>query len=476
MLDEFFPTPNHIIQRLWEALGTRNCVLEPSAGHGAIVDWAVQDAKDNRYYRRFELPSRIDVIESDLERQLVLRGKAYNLVSDDFLGFVPTRRYDGIIMNPPFSHGAQHCLRAWEILAPGGRLVCLLNAETVRNPYTRERQVLAQALADHGEVRELGACFNDRETVRRTGVEVVMVVLNKAKTDPEFGFFDGLTAEAILPDVGVPISEVQAIMEPDTIRDLVDQYNQALAAYRDVLRAKNRVVFYGKPVAGIEAGDVLSTSADDTAAYNAFIDRLSAKAWEQIFTQTDIARFVTRGVREDWEAFQAQSQRAAFTIENIQRLLQTLGSNVGNILEEALLRCFDALTKYDKTNRVHWEGWKSNDTWRINRRMVIPYILDPNWAQWGPSLYWGPHQEIVADLDRVLCNLTGQKQEKIVTVINALRAVCETKQWNQPCESTFFEIKYHKKGTVHLIWKDQELLDRFNAAAAKGKNWLPGDR
>jgi hypothetical protein len=45
----------------------------------------------------------------------------------------------------------------------------------------------------------------------------------------------------------------------------------------------------------------------------------------------------------------------------------------------------------------------------------------------------------------------------------------ETGKWY---DSTFFEFKCFKKGTIHLKWKSESLWSRFNQAAAKAKNWL----
>lgn len=42
----------------------------------------------------------------------------------------------------------------------------------------------------------------------------------------------------------------------------------------------------------------------------------------------------------------------------------------------------------------------------------------------------------------------------------------------EPFSSTFFDIRIFKKGTVHLIFRDKDLLAQFNRAAAQGKNWV----
>ena len=49
-------------------------------------------------------------------------------------------------MNPPFSNGDKHLLKALQMQEKGGNIVCLLNAETLRNPYTESRKELIRQL------------------------------------------------------------------------------------------------------------------------------------------------------------------------------------------------------------------------------------------------------------------------------------------------------------------------------------------
>lgn len=37
----------------------------------------------------------------------------------------------------------------------------------------------------------------------------------------------------------------------------------------------------------------------------------------------------------------------------------------------------------------------------------------------------------------------------------------------------YFYVTIYKKGTVHIEFKDQKLVDRFNIYACQHKNWLP---
>lgn len=119
----FFPTPPALVARLLElaeiAPGMR--VLEPSAGHGAIAD-AIYDLTGER-------PRLVELLPANCD---VLRAKGYGdvLGAGDFLG-VPADAwlpFDRIVMNPPFARQQDlaHVRHAWELLAPGGRLVAIM--------------------------------------------------------------------------------------------------------------------------------------------------------------------------------------------------------------------------------------------------------------------------------------------------------------------------------------------------------------
>lgn len=50
-------------------------------------------------------------------------------------------------MNPPFNKGDQHLLKAMELMkGTGGQIICILNAETIKNPYSLYRQDLKNKL------------------------------------------------------------------------------------------------------------------------------------------------------------------------------------------------------------------------------------------------------------------------------------------------------------------------------------------
>ena len=94
-------------------------------------------------------------IESNLQELCKKHG---TLIAYDFLSFDPDTNYDFIFMNPPFSNGDEHLLKAWEI-SKNTTIVCILNAETVRNSYSQKRKALQAIIDDFGSVEYIENAF-----------------------------------------------------------------------------------------------------------------------------------------------------------------------------------------------------------------------------------------------------------------------------------------------------------------------------
>ena len=143
----FYPTPKSLIARMVAKIQNKDAkaYLDPSAGKGDIIDYL----KDIYKYRI----ERIDAIEIDETLQATLKGKSVHIVDSDFLQFAGADKYDVILMNPPFDTGHMHLLKAINIMYCG-EIICLLNAQTLKNPNSKHRDLLARKLneLDTGKV------------------------------------------------------------------------------------------------------------------------------------------------------------------------------------------------------------------------------------------------------------------------------------------------------------------------------------
>lgn len=119
----FFPTPPELAARMVELSRVQpgECVLEPSAGDGALVA-AVLAAVD----------TEVLAYEIDAGLYGILRSKfpshKCHVECRDFLQVSEFKgQYPAIIMNPPFENAAdiKHIRHAMDFLAPGGRPVAI---------------------------------------------------------------------------------------------------------------------------------------------------------------------------------------------------------------------------------------------------------------------------------------------------------------------------------------------------------------
>jgi protein-L-isoaspartate O-methyltransferase len=163
-VDQFFPTPAELVSEMIEAaeIEPGQHVLEPSAGDGAIFRAIPADTQRTAVEINRTLGDTLKASMSDFD---VLHYADF-LECNGNLG-----KFDRVIMNPPFKHGADilHIRHAQTFLKPGGRLVALCAAGP------RQREALKPIAEESGgEWRDLPA---GSFKTQGTGVNVAMVII-----------------------------------------------------------------------------------------------------------------------------------------------------------------------------------------------------------------------------------------------------------------------------------------------------------
>lgn len=169
---DFFPTPANVAQRMASlagiSKGTR--VLEPSAGNGNLADAAKAAGGE------------VDVIEISSQLRDILTAKGYTVVDHDFDGFTPEQPYQAILMNPPFSarKDASHIMRAFGMLASGGRLVAIAGEGVFFGQDQKAVAFRAWLDTHNATIEKLdGGTFKDKDLLAQTGANARMIVLKK---------------------------------------------------------------------------------------------------------------------------------------------------------------------------------------------------------------------------------------------------------------------------------------------------------
>lgn len=230
---DYYPTPGKLIDKMLSGIDFDKIetILEPSAGSGNIVDALRQKEKiHNKYHRYEEYKFDIDCIEIDPNLQHILKGKEYRVVHNDFITYDTMKEYDLIIMNPPFSNGCKHLLKALEIQSrTGGAVICLLNAETIRNAYTNERIDLQRKLTEYNaEIEFIQDAFLDTDAERKTSVEIALIKVYIPKVQKESFIWEGL--KKAQKEREYDAVESTQLIDSDLFKAIVNQYQLEVEA------------------------------------------------------------------------------------------------------------------------------------------------------------------------------------------------------------------------------------------------------
>lgn len=138
------------------------------------------------------------------------------------------KEYQLIILNPPFSNGCKHLLKALDMQSRnGGAVVCLLNAETLKNPCTNERMDLKRKLTEYGaNIEFIQDAFLDAE--RKTGVEIALVKVQLPEVKRESFILTGL--QKAQEQREVEETENTRLIDGDFFRAIVNQYKMEVEA------------------------------------------------------------------------------------------------------------------------------------------------------------------------------------------------------------------------------------------------------
>ena len=523
---EYYPTPKELAEYLINDIdflkykATTINVLEPSAGDGNLIEVLYETCKNfwndtiekrnchkNKLLKKYKLkelyqPNRLDIdcIEIDNDLQNVLRGKGFKVIADNFLNSKIFKEYDLIIMNPPFSNGELHLLKAIKIMKNGGSIRCILNAETIKNPYSNTRKLLIQKLEQlNARIEYQEKAFNNSE--RKTNVEIAIIRINIVPNiNPiESDIFNYLQKD-ILEEETIEkelFKTNEVTFRNDIIDNLIQRYNEEVALSTKIIKEFDTLI----PLIttdfseGSEPILKLSINADKIIDYshissqdiekqlttkgkiNTCIKVIRKKYWYTMFEQKELRNLMTTSIKESYQRNLYKMCDYDFNKNNIFQIKYELSKNLLSNMKDSILEWFDFLTKYhmdDFSSNIHYfNGWKTNKSYYINKKVIIP---NRSIICYNGTFNIYTLRDTLENLEKIFGYLNnnydevkGNFKRSIVDSIN------EYDNTNNELYGKYFIIRLYKKGTYHIIFNDLELLKKFNLYACKEKGWLPYD-
>ena len=479
---DFFPTPKNLIEQMLKNIDWYRVksILEPSAGKGDIVDCVIEKFGEN-YNRNMKVD--VDCIEKDENLQKILLGKKHRLVYNDFLTYDTFKRYDLIVMNPPFSDGDQHLLKALKLQENGGAIVCLLNAETLKNPFSNIRKDLVTKLEDYNaEIVYLEDAFSYAE--RKTNVEIAMIkVLIPEKENKSFIYEELINKEKYTE---CEFSNGTNVTTNDFEKNIVAQY-------REDVEAGIRLINEYKALSPILAGRFkkpedkynynfsileLSLCSKEDLSINNFVKRVRSKYWNELFDNEKFTGKLTSDLRSYYSNQLQRLEDYDFSLYNIYTIKIEMLKNMSSSIEDTIVRLFDEFSHKhhwrdeDSKNIHYYSGWKTNKSWIINDKIIMPY-LDAFSSYSGAFEPRYRVKEKLGDIEKCFSYLdTCKTKTNNIDLENAL-TLAENSGTTKKIQLKYFRVTFFKKGTCHIEFTNKELLKKFNIFGSKNKGWLP---
>lgn len=533
--EEFYPTPPALIDKMldgidWNYIST---ILEPSAGKGNILKEIAKRAKGKNVdaieyddnlrqilqwnfskdrlneikveekkflekcgYKHYEkrrngwyyfdnteskyLPIPEPEIKKYENQEEEFFSEGIRIVAKDFLTYEPFKQYDLIIMNPPFSNGDRHLLKAIKMQEDfGGNIVCLLNAETIRNPFTQSRKYLAELLEKYNaQIEFIENGFNTAE--RKTDVEVALVKIVIPPRKEESTIYEHFKNEEHYEEFN--IDEKTEIEVTDFLKSIINRYKIEIKSGLELIKLYNDLSPYLRPsfdnetnLYGYNLIRLMDKSGHNPITVNTYVKSVRNKYWTALLTNKKVTGQLTSTLQEEYRKKVATYEEYDFSEFNIKMLLNDMNAHIKKGIEEEIDKMYDRLTEEHtyypecSKNKHLYDGWKTNKAWKIDKKVIIPVygIFDEFYNK--PREYKA--YDVLSDIERILNffdgNLTADVnlKETIESYFN------QGTMKNIPCK--YFKATFYKKGTCHLVFTCPELIKRFNIYAAKHRGWLP---
>lgn len=492
-IEDFYPTPTPVIEKMLDGLELDliEDVLDLGAGRGVISQHIV-DAKEARRYHRYSARERlvhVDAVEINPDFHDVLRGKGFRLVHDDILTFETLKIYHLIIANFPFSIGAECLQRALSLVERnGGHLRCLVNAETIRNPFTNERKTLVKRLSDlEAEIEYLSGEFASGP--RPTPVDAALIKLHVKRPEAPSIILENLrraeTHQASAPKannqlVGADFASAmvaQFNLEARAGIRLIEEYSALKPYILDRIKKESddeERYDYSKPLIKLE---VEGASDHAGGQINEYLAGLREKYWALLINDPRFSKLYTSNILSELQSKLKELRNYDFTVFNIGELIREMRGKIVEGIESSILALFDELSRkfaYDDAihngNVHYYNGWKTNKSYKINKKIILPMNGLSSWSFSGPKLDYDIHRKL-ADMLKVFNYLSDDRTDVGLLVGNACTRADNNRDFDM--DLRYFRVKFFKKGTAHIWFLDEHLLAKFNIFGSQRKNWLP---
>lgn len=191
-------------------------------------------------------------------------------------------------------------------------------------------------------------------------------------------------------------------------------------------------------------------------AMKAITRHLDRSIWRDLMKKSGMLSLMDAEARNQWYDSLEKDDIPAVSEENILSTFEQLHQSKGDVFERGVINVFKGLS---------WD-YKSNSPCKFGRKIIVTGLV--KYDRWGFGLTWGWQRDRLADLERMLMLLDGKPvPDNRADVTRRLGDHIHDNRHRNHYEDEMFTIKYFQKGTAHITFKRQELVDKLNDIIAR---------
>ncbi|MCU6244206.1 DUF4942 domain-containing protein [Enterobacter asburiae] len=192
------------------------------------------------------------------------------------------------------------------------------------------------------------------------------------------------------------------------------------------------------------------------AAMKAITRNLDRGIWRDLMKRSGMLSLMDAAARDQWYNSLEKDDIPAVSEENILSTFEQLHLNKGEVFERGVINVFKGLS---------WD-FKTNSPCKFGAKIIVSGLVKCD--RWGFGLNWGWQRDRLADLERMLMLLDGKPvPDNRADVTRRLGDHIHANRHSNCYEDEMFAIKYFQKGTAHISFKRQGLVDKLNDIIAR---------
>ena len=335
---QYYPTPLEVAKKIAGFIKNPvKPILEPSAGTGDLAEGFI---KARRYFDEVSA-NDFHCIEIDKNRAATLKGKDFKVIWDDFETFNPITPYQTIIMNPPFHSGAKHFLKALNILSDGGEIACILNAETIRNSFSRERKDLIRQLEEQEDykVEFMKSAFEG------TDVDIALVYAKKKAASENCITFDNFKKSIVEERQEKGDFSVTRYGE---INLLIDEYR---AEVKTAIRLYDEIQNYNRVSRHSQYDEIfeIKIKRGHERGRAGIVKAINYNYWRAVLYSEELNHLLTSDSRHSYYNKLKEMSDYEFNERNILQLKEDLCKSLFGNIDRAIMKvCNESLGQFYK--------------------------------------------------------------------------------------------------------------------------------